>query len=147
MPKAEGKLRVQMDELWSFVDDRGNKQWVWLAMGCRDPWDYWVSRRRSLSGFCYRAMAIYPSRIPAVRQGLHRPLRSLQDGDIQQAPLRSGQRQRTNELHRAIGQHDQTAHIAVSKKDAVILEKTKESHWRDMAARSRVQLQDSEYVE
>ena len=22
----------QMDELWSFVDDKGNKQWVWLAM-------------------------------------------------------------------------------------------------------------------
>lgn len=32
MPKAKGKLKVQMDELWSFVDDKGNKQWVWLAM-------------------------------------------------------------------------------------------------------------------
>lgn len=21
-----------MDELWSFVDDKGNKQWVWLAL-------------------------------------------------------------------------------------------------------------------
>ncbi len=21
-----------MDELWSFVDHKGNKQWVWLAM-------------------------------------------------------------------------------------------------------------------
>ena len=21
-----------MDELWSFVDNKGNKQWVWLAM-------------------------------------------------------------------------------------------------------------------
>ena len=32
MPKAPGKLSVQMDELWSFVDDKGNKQWVWLAI-------------------------------------------------------------------------------------------------------------------
>ncbi|MEL6554758.1 MAG: IS1 family transposase [Cyanobacteria bacterium J06621_11] len=32
MPKAKGKLTVQMDELWSFVDHKGNKQWVWLAM-------------------------------------------------------------------------------------------------------------------
>jgi insertion element IS1 protein InsB len=32
VPKAKGKLRVQMDELWSFVDRKGNKQWVWLAM-------------------------------------------------------------------------------------------------------------------
>lgn len=26
------RLTVQMDELWSFVDDKGNEQWVWLAM-------------------------------------------------------------------------------------------------------------------
>jgi len=31
-PKPKGKLKVQMDELWSFVDDKGNKQWVWLAI-------------------------------------------------------------------------------------------------------------------
>ena len=32
MPKPKGSLTVQMDELWSFVDDKGNKQWVWLAL-------------------------------------------------------------------------------------------------------------------
>lgn len=32
VPKAKGKLKVQMDELWSFVDNQGNKQWVWLAI-------------------------------------------------------------------------------------------------------------------
>jgi insertion element IS1 protein InsB len=31
-PKAKGALQVQMDELWSFVDHKGNKRWVWLAM-------------------------------------------------------------------------------------------------------------------
>ena len=31
-PKAKGKLKVQMDELWSFVDHKGHKQWVWVAM-------------------------------------------------------------------------------------------------------------------
>jgi IS1 family transposase len=25
-------LTVQCDELWSFVDNKGNKQWVWLAL-------------------------------------------------------------------------------------------------------------------
>ena len=34
-PKAKGALKVQMDELWSFVDDKGNKQWVWLALDTR----------------------------------------------------------------------------------------------------------------
>jgi insertion element IS1 protein InsB len=32
LPKAKGRLTVQMDELWSFVDCKGNKQWVWLAI-------------------------------------------------------------------------------------------------------------------
>jgi insertion element IS1 protein InsB len=31
-PKPQRRLTVQMDELWSFVDDKGNEQWVWLAI-------------------------------------------------------------------------------------------------------------------
>ncbi len=30
--KPKGRLTVQMDELWSFVDDQGHEQWVWLAL-------------------------------------------------------------------------------------------------------------------
>ena len=30
--KPKAPLNVQIDELWSFVDDKGNKQWVWLAL-------------------------------------------------------------------------------------------------------------------
>ena len=32
VPKAKGQLRVQMDELWSFVDSKDDKQWVWIAL-------------------------------------------------------------------------------------------------------------------
>ena len=31
-PKPNKRLTIQMDELWSFVDDKGNKYWVWLAI-------------------------------------------------------------------------------------------------------------------
>ncbi|XHX81185.1 MAG: IS1 family transposase [Stenomitos frigidus ULC029] len=31
-PKTPQRLTVQMDELWSFVDHKGNEQWVWLAL-------------------------------------------------------------------------------------------------------------------
>lgn len=31
-PKKKGPMTVQCDELWSFVDHKGNKQWVWLAL-------------------------------------------------------------------------------------------------------------------
>ena len=32
IPKERGKLTVQMDELWSFVDNKKNKQWVWRSI-------------------------------------------------------------------------------------------------------------------
>nr|WP_238393376.1 IS1 family transposase [Myxacorys almedinensis] len=31
-PKKKGRLTRQCDELWSFVDNQGNQQWVWLAL-------------------------------------------------------------------------------------------------------------------
>lgn len=31
-PKPKRRLTVQMDELWSFVDSKGEQQWVWLAI-------------------------------------------------------------------------------------------------------------------
>jgi len=30
--QKKGRLTIQCDELWSFVDNKGNKQWVWLAL-------------------------------------------------------------------------------------------------------------------
>lgn len=30
--QKKGPLTMQCDELWSFVDHKGNKQWVWLAL-------------------------------------------------------------------------------------------------------------------
>jgi len=32
VPKPKGSLKVQVDELWSLVDHKGNQQWVWLAI-------------------------------------------------------------------------------------------------------------------
>ena len=34
-PKPKRRLTVQMDELWSFVDNKGDKQWVWLAINAK----------------------------------------------------------------------------------------------------------------
>jgi IS1 family transposase len=30
--KKKGKLTIQCDEMWSFVGDKDNKQWIWLAI-------------------------------------------------------------------------------------------------------------------
>jgi hypothetical protein len=68
--QKKGKLTLQCDGLWSFVDYQGNKQWVWLAldvdtreivgvyMGARDEasaqclWD--SLRGLSSNGYCWR---------------------------------------------------------------------------------------------
>jgi insertion element IS1 protein InsB len=60
--KPKGSLNVQMDELWSFVDHKGNKQWVWLAMDAetREIIGCYVGERSRES-----AIALWQS-IPAV---------------------------------------------------------------------------------
>ena len=30
--KKKGRLTIQCDEMWSFVGNKGNKQWIWLAL-------------------------------------------------------------------------------------------------------------------
>jgi IS1 family transposase/transposase-like protein len=49
--KAPGPIALQMDELWSFVDHKGNKQWVWLALdvATREIVGCWVGDRSSQS--------------------------------------------------------------------------------------------------
>ncbi|MBW4579458.1 MAG: IS1 family transposase [Tildeniella nuda ZEHNDER 1965/U140] len=31
-PKKPGRLTIQLDEMWSFVGSKANKQWIWLAI-------------------------------------------------------------------------------------------------------------------
>ncbi len=30
--QKKGQLTIQCDEMWSFVGNKGNKQWIWLAL-------------------------------------------------------------------------------------------------------------------
>jgi len=30
-PKKKGQLTIQCDEMWSFVGNKDNKQWIWMA--------------------------------------------------------------------------------------------------------------------
>ncbi len=62
VPKAKGKLTVQMDELCSFVDDKGNQPWVWLALDAntRESIGCYVGDRSRAS-----ARQLWPS-LPAV---------------------------------------------------------------------------------
>lgn len=61
VPKPKAPLTVQMDELWSFVDHKGNKQWVWLAIAeTREILGCHIGERSRVS-----AMALWQS-LPAV---------------------------------------------------------------------------------
>jgi IS1 family transposase len=65
--KKKGKLIIQCDEMWSFVGDKSNKQWIWLAIdvftkeivgvyiGKRDQTGaqaLWDSRASGISSMC-----------------------------------------------------------------------------------------------
>jgi IS1 family transposase len=63
--KPKKRLNVQMDELWSFVDDKGNQQWVWLAIDSqtREIVGVQVGDRSTVS-----AQALWDSMPPVYRQ-------------------------------------------------------------------------------
>jgi len=63
--KPKKRLTVQMDELWSFVDDKGNEQSVWLALDAqtREIVGVHVGDRSAVS-----AQALWNSMPPVYRQ-------------------------------------------------------------------------------
>ncbi len=84
--KQKGKLTLEYDEAWSFVDSKGNQRWIWLAMdkrtreivgvhvgdrskqGARGLWNSLPSVYRQCA-VCYTDFwAAYASVIPKKRQ-------------------------------------------------------------------------------
>lgn len=63
--KPKKRLNVQMDELWSFVDNKGNQQWVWLALDAqtREIVGVHIGDRSAVS-----ALALWNSMPPVYRQ-------------------------------------------------------------------------------
>ena len=86
--KSPRRLNVQMDELWSFVDCKGNEQWVWLALDvetredCRLP--YW----RPFRGVSESTLAILAKGVPPICSVLQRFLGVLPGGTAEQAASR-----------------------------------------------------------
>lgn len=74
-PKKRGRLTIQCDKAWSFVDNRGNKQWIWLAIDeeTRELVGVYVGRR-TRSG---ASMGLVAIGLSAVCSGLHGFLGSL----------------------------------------------------------------------
>jgi insertion element IS1 protein InsB len=63
--KPKKRLNVQMDELWSFVGNKGNQQWVWLALDAqtREIVGVHIGYRSAVS-----AIALWNSMPPVYRQ-------------------------------------------------------------------------------
>jgi insertion element IS1 protein InsB len=59
IPKPTGPLTVQMDELWSFVDHQGNKQWVWLTIDAETREILGSSSRESAKALWQSIPAVY----------------------------------------------------------------------------------------
>jgi transposase-like protein len=55
MPKSKGRFGIECDELWSFVFNKKNKQWVWLAID-RDTSEIGCSRSVGFITTCLSSM-------------------------------------------------------------------------------------------
>ena len=77
IPKEVGKHTVQMDELWSFVDGKGNKQWVWLAMDTKTREVTRMSSWRPLCEIGSWIMGFTTECLSPMCQDLYRSLGSL----------------------------------------------------------------------
>ncbi|MEO5377653.1 MAG: IS1 family transposase [Magnetococcus sp. DMHC-6] len=63
--KKKGRLTLECDEMWSFVDNKGNKQWIWLAIdrNTREIVGYHIGKRDRDA-----AEALWKSLPPVYRQ-------------------------------------------------------------------------------
>ena len=65
LDKPKGRLTIQCDEMWSFVGNKGEKQWIWLAMDVdsREIVGLYVGRRDKQG-----AQGLWDSLPPVYRQ-------------------------------------------------------------------------------
>jgi len=75
--KKKGKLKIQCDEMWSFVGNKDNKQWIWLAIdastfiNCRSI--YWQKR----SSWRSRIVGFFTTSLSSMCRKLYRLLECL----------------------------------------------------------------------
>ncbi len=113
-PKKPGRLTIHLDEMWSRVGSKANKQWVWLAIDAdsREIVGVFVGAR-SRQG----AKGLWQS-LPAVYRQCAHCYTDFWEAYEQVLPSKrpksSGQRNRKNQLYRAIQQQFAAAIWAIS---------------------------------
>lgn len=121
-----------MDELWSFVDHQGNKQWVWLALDAetREIVGVHIGNRSAAS-----AGALWQSMPPVYRQC------ALIYSDFWAAielvlPSRRhhavGKETGKTSYPHAVQLYPSTTSVPTGQKNIVIFKKARQSHWRDL---------------
>jgi IS1 family transposase len=90
---------MQCDELWSNVDNKRNKQWIWLGLDVdtREIVGVYIGARDEAAA--QQLWAIITARLPTVCGCIYRFLDSLCSGFSKQAPSSGRQRNWLNELH------------------------------------------------
>jgi hypothetical protein len=128
-----------MDELWSFVDDKGNEQWVWLAMDVvtREIVGCYIGDRSGTA-----AQALWDS-LPAVYRQCAvikaRFLGVLSRSAAKQAASCRWQGNGFNELHRTLQLHVKTTSVTLSEKNLVVFQEIGKSHQCDLEFHSSLQ--------
>jgi len=134
---------VQIDELWSFVDDKGNKQWVWLAQDVttREIVGCYIGDR---SGDAARALWAslppctdnVPSSIPITGRPMKQHCASKRHRAVGKESGLTSYIERFNNTKAATS-------VTASKKDIIVLFEVRQSHWRNLEFHPSLQCTDS----
>ncbi|MFE4105824.1 IS1 family transposase [Almyronema epifaneia S1] len=88
-PQKKGRLTIQCDELWSLMGNKGNKQWVWLALDAntRGIVGVYIDARDEAAA---RKLTIVAAALSPMCDCLYRLLSSVCSNSTQQAASNSG---------------------------------------------------------
>jgi len=79
-PKPKRRLAVPMDQLWSFVGNKGNNQWVWLALDAQTRDLVGAHIGKQSSGPAQASVAVDAPGLPPMCRSLQRLIVSLCGG-------------------------------------------------------------------
>lgn len=138
-PKPRGRLTVQIDELWSFVDNKGNQQWVWLAIDVdtREIVGVYIGDRSATSAQAlrrsmptvYRQCAVIYSDFWSAYGVV---LRSKRHGAV-------GKETGSHQLYWTVQLYTATAGVPIGQKNLFILQEVRQPHWCDLEFYSSLQ--------
>ena len=124
-------LESEVDEMLSFVSEKANKQWIWIAMdrGSRQIIAFHVGDRSRVSAQDQKE--VNTPALPQACYVLYRWLAGLCGCDSSKATSGRQKAKADNQSYRTIQLHVETAGLSVGPAVSLLFQETRQSYWGD----------------